>query len=66
MFAKRATLLSLGVLFAINVLNFYDRNVAGALAEPMRKRFGLNDTEIGLLGTVFILGSASAPATLRS
>ena len=26
-------------LFLINILNFYDRNVAGAVVEPMRKEF---------------------------
>ena len=42
------------VLFAINVLNFYDRHVPGALVEPMRKEFHLSDTQIGLLGSAFI------------
>ena len=42
------------VLFLINVLNFYDRNAPGALVEPMRKEFHLSDTQIGLLGGVFI------------
>ncbi|MGH9743404.1 MAG: spinster family MFS transporter [Candidatus Acidiferrum sp.] len=42
------------VLFAINILNFYDRHVPGALAEPMRKEFHLDDTQIGLLGSAFI------------
>ncbi len=42
------------VLFAINILNFYDRHVPGALTEPVRKEFHLSDTEIGLLGSVFI------------
>ncbi len=51
---KRARFVALAVLFAINILNFYDRNVAGALAEPMRRDFGLNDTQIGLLGSAFI------------
>ncbi len=41
------------ILFLINILNFYDRNIAGALAEPMRKEFHLNDTQVGLLGTAF-------------
>ena len=54
MTAKRATLLSLGVLFAINILNFYDRNVAGALARPIAQDFQLNDAQIGLLGSAFI------------
>lgn len=51
---KNARLVALAVLFAVNILNFYDRNVAGALAEPMRRDFGLTDTQIGLLGSVFI------------
>ncbi len=45
---------ALAVLFAINILNFYDRHVAGALAEPMRKEFHLSDADIGLLGSAFI------------
>lgn len=45
---------ALTVLIAINILNFYDRNVAGALVEPMRKEFHLDDTQIGLLGSAFI------------
>ncbi len=46
--------ISLIVLVAINILNFYDRNVAGALVEPMRREFGLDDTQVGLLGSAFI------------
>ena len=46
---------ALGVLFAINLLNFYDRQLPGALAEPIRKEFHLSDTSLGLLGTVFTL-----------
>jgi predicted MFS family arabinose efflux permease len=42
---------SLAVLFAINVLNFYDRQVLGALLEPIRKEFHLSDTQLGALGT---------------
>jgi len=42
------------VLCGINLLNFYDRQVPGALVEPMRKEFHLSDTQIGLLGSVFI------------
>jgi MFS family permease len=42
---------SLAVLFAINILNFYDRQVLGALLEPIRKEFHLSDTQLGALGT---------------
>jgi predicted MFS family arabinose efflux permease len=45
---------SLGVLIAINTLNFYDRHVPGALTEPIRKEFGLSDTQVGLLGSAFV------------
>src|SRR5260370_4376096 len=43
---------ALFVLFAINLLNFSDRQLPGALAEPIRKEFHLSDTGFGLLGTV--------------
>ena len=51
---KRSTAFAITTLFAINVLNFYDRHVAGALTEPMRKEFHLTDTQVGLLGSAFI------------
>ncbi len=51
---REGLVLPLLILVAINILNFYDRNVSGALAEPMRKEFHLSDTQIGLLGSVFI------------
>ncbi|MBI4600441.1 MAG: MFS transporter [Planctomycetes bacterium] len=44
---------ALAVLFAINAVNFYDRQVLGALAEPIRKDWRLSDGDIGLLGTAF-------------
>ena len=46
---------SLAVLFAVNLLNFYDRQVLGALLEPLRKEFHLSDTQLGALGTLPIL-----------
>ena len=45
---------ALAILVAINILNFYDRHIPGALAEPIRKEFGLSDTQLGLLGSAFI------------
>lgn len=41
------------VLVAINILNFYDRQVAGALTEPLRREFQLSDTQVGMLTSVF-------------
>lgn len=45
----------LAVLVAVNVLNFYDRQVAGAVVEPVRKEFLLSDTQIGLLNTLSLI-----------
>jgi MFS family permease len=50
---RAAPSLALGVLFAINLLNFYDRNAPGALVEPIRREFHLNDTQLGVMTTVF-------------
>ncbi len=49
--AKRALLL----LFAVNLLNFFDRQLPGVLGEPIRKEFNLDDAQLGLLGTAFTL-----------
>jgi MFS family permease len=46
---------ALFVLFTINLLNFFDRQLLGALGEPVRKEFHLSDTALGLLGTVATL-----------
>src|SRR5438034_1267656 len=51
---KKGVFFAVLVLFAINILNFYDRHVPGALVEPMRREFHLSDMQIGLLGSVFI------------
>ncbi len=51
---RKGLVLPLLILVAINILNFYDRHVAGALAEPMRKEFHLSDSQLGLLGSLFI------------
>jgi len=47
--------LALGVLFAINTLNFFDRQILGAIGEPIRKEWGLGDGALGALGTAFTL-----------
>jgi predicted MFS family arabinose efflux permease len=46
---------TLAVLFAINAINFFDRSIMGALAEPLRREWGLSDSALGGLGTAFIL-----------
>lgn len=54
MVAERA-LLSLAVLFAINLMNFFDRQILGAVGEQIRLQWGLSDTALGTLGTAFTL-----------
>lgn len=51
---KKGYATALVVLTAVNILNFYDRHVLGALVEPIRKEFHLTDTQVGLLGSIFI------------
>lgn len=52
---QRNARFALGVLFAVNLMNFFDRQVVGALAEPIRLEFGLSDTALGIVNTVFVL-----------
>ena len=51
---------SLAVLFFVNVLNYYDRQALGAVAEPLRREFGLSDAQLGGLSTLFIVVYAVA------
>ncbi len=46
---------ALWVLFGINTLNFYDRQILAAVMEPVRKEWGLTDSAAGFLGTAFTL-----------
>ena len=46
---------TLTVLFAINLLNFFDRQLPSAIAEPLRKEWALTDAQIGWLATAFTL-----------
>jgi MFS family permease len=46
---------ALCVLFAINAMNFFDRQIGGVLAEPIRKEWGLTDVQVGWLATAFTL-----------
>lgn len=52
---KGKTWFALGVLFAINLLNFYDRLILGAVGEVIRKDWKMTDTEMAWLGTTFLL-----------
>lgn len=46
---------SLIVLFAINLANYMDRYLVIALQEPIQKTFNVDDAEIGLLSSAFVI-----------
>jgi MFS family permease len=46
---------ALGLLAFINLLNYLDRNVIFALFEPIKRDLGLTDTQLGWLGSAYIL-----------
>ncbi|CAN5306910.1 MFS transporter [soil metagenome] len=52
---KQAAWYALAILFVINALNFFDRQIIGAVGEPIRKEFGLSDSSLGALNTAFTL-----------
>lgn len=45
----------LALLFAANLLNFYDRTIPAIIVEPLKAEFGLSDAQIGLLSAAFTL-----------
>ena len=49
------TVFALTLLFAVNTMNFFDRQILGAVTEPIRKEWGVSDTMMGVLGTAFTL-----------
>jgi len=52
---KSRTYFAIAVLFVINAMNFFDRNILGAVGELVRKEWQLSDMQIGWLGTSFTL-----------
>jgi MFS family permease len=46
---------TLTLLFGINLLNFFDRQILAAVTEPLRFEWLLSDTQIGWLVTAFTL-----------
>ena len=46
---------ALGLLSAINLLNYLDRNVIFALFEPIKQDLGLSDAQLGWLGSAYII-----------
>jgi MFS family permease len=55
---------ALWVLFAINMMNFYDRQILAAVTEPIRKAWSLSDAQMGWLTPVFTIIYAFAGVPL--
>ena len=53
--SRRAAYWALGVLTAINLLNYLDRYVVAPLATDLKRDMSLSDTQLGSLLTAFIL-----------
>src|SRR5580692_1043081 len=52
---RRRAWFALGVLFLINMLNFYDRQIPAAVTPSIVSEWNLSYTKMGLLGTAFVL-----------
>jgi MFS family permease len=61
---QRNARFALAVLFGINLMNFFDRQIAGALLEPIRIEFGMNDAASAWVNTAFTLIYAVAGVPL--
>ncbi|MCC7054501.1 MAG: MFS transporter [Gemmatimonadaceae bacterium] len=46
---------TLAVLFGLNFMNFYDRQVIGAVGEKIRQEWSLTDSQLASLTTAFVL-----------
>jgi MFS family permease len=55
MTSQNRTVFAICVLFAINTMNFLDRQIPGAVGEKIKEEWNLSDTELGFVGTAFIL-----------
>lgn len=45
----------LALLFAVNTVNFFDRQILSAVTEPLRLEWQLSDAQLGALATAFTL-----------
>ncbi len=61
---NRQAWFALAVLFAINTMNFFDRQILAAVTEPIRKQWMLSDTAMGVMNTVFVLVYAAVGVPL--
>ncbi len=63
---RNRTTFALAILFLINTLNFFDRQILASVTELLRKEWNLSDTAMGVLGTAFTLIYAAVGLPLGS
>src|SRR4051812_49965088 len=54
----------LGLLTLVNLLNYLDRNVVYAVFEPIKRDLRLSDTQLGWLGSAYIIALSLAALPL--
>ena len=52
---KRQALFAVALLFGVNFLNYIDRYVIAAVGPLLQKDFGLDDTQLGFIGSMFVV-----------
>jgi MFS family permease len=58
--STRSARLAVALLFGVNFLNYIDRYVIAAVAPLIQADFGLRDTQLGLIGSMFMLAYMAA------
>ena len=53
--SRRHARFALALLFGVNFLNYIDRYVIAAVAVLIQRDFGIGDTEMGLVGSMFMV-----------
>jgi MFS family permease len=52
---RRYTWYAVGLLTLINVINYVDRNIIFVLFEPIKRDLSLSDTQLGWLGSAYVI-----------
>jgi MFS family permease len=52
---RRQAAFAVALLFGVNFLNYIDRYVIAAVGPLLQKDFGLDDTQLGLVGSMFVV-----------
>lgn len=55
MVTRRQAAFAVALLFGVNFLNYIDRYVIAAVGPLIQKDFGLDDTQLGIIGSIFVV-----------